>query len=179
VEDTRLEEWDSGQEASHWMVYHFSSAHFRLVTAWERYIRDAENLCSSKWHCLDFIWSIINHIYPFLSHFDFMKHQKFETKFVIWKGSRSPNQVKMTQYSIFYCIIDQNGLKRVKLLKQQSFDPIVTKVSSSTNRMTCSQQLNFLPVGWRTSSIIEHDQTMACFFSQRSSPIMILQDTFK
>jgi hypothetical protein len=54
----------------------------------------------------------------------------------------------------------------VKLLKQQSFDPIAMKVSSSTNQMTCSQQLNFLPVGWRASSIIEHDQTMAGFFSQ-------------
>jgi hypothetical protein len=32
-------------------------------------IREAENLGTSKWHCLDFIWSIINHIYPFLSHF--------------------------------------------------------------------------------------------------------------
>jgi hypothetical protein len=31
---------------------------------------------------------------------------------VIWKRSWSPNQVKMTQYSIFYCIIDQNGLKK-------------------------------------------------------------------
>jgi hypothetical protein len=72
----------------------------------------------------------------------------------------------MTQYSIFYCIIDQNGLKRVKLLKQQSFDPIVMKVSSSTNQMTYSQQLNFSPVGWRASSIIEHNQTMAGFFSQ-------------
>jgi hypothetical protein len=85
----------------------------------------------------------------------------------------------MTQYSIFYCIIDQNGLKRVKLRKQQSFDPIVAGASSSTNQTTCSQQLNFSPVGWRTSSIIEHDQTMAGFFSQQSSPIMILQDTFK
>jgi len=54
----------------------------------------------------------------------------------------------------------------VKLLKQQSFDPIVMKVSSSTNQMTCSQQLTFSPVGWRASSIIEHDQTMAGFFSQ-------------
>jgi hypothetical protein len=70
-------------------------------------------------------------------------------------------------------------LKRVKLLKQQSFDPIVTTASSSTNRTTCSQQLNFLPVGWRASSIIEHDQTMAGFFSQQRSPIMIPQDIFK
>jgi hypothetical protein len=69
--------------------------------------------------------------------------------------------------------------KRVKLLKQQSFDPIAMKVSSSTNQMTCSQQLNFSPVGWHASSIIEHDQTRVGFFSQRSSPIMILQDTFK
>jgi hypothetical protein len=72
----------------------------------------------------------------------------------------------MTQYSIFCCIIDQNGSKRVKLLKQQSFDPIVMNVSSSTNQMTCSQQLNFSPVGWRASSIIEHDQTMVGIFSQ-------------
>jgi hypothetical protein len=71
----------------------------------------------------------------------------------------------MTQYSIFYCIIDHNGLKKSKVTKQQSFDPIVMKVSSSTNLTTCSEQLNFLPVGWRTSSIIEHDQTMAGFFS--------------
>jgi hypothetical protein len=85
----------------------------------------------------------------------------------------------MTQYSIFYCIIDQNGLKMIKLLKQQSFDPIVVAASSSTNRTTCSQQLIFSPVGWRKSSIIEHDQTMAGFFSQQSSPIMILQDIFK
>jgi hypothetical protein len=70
-------------------------------------------------------------------------------------------------------------LKRVKLLKQQYFDPIVTGASLSTNQMTCSQQLNFSPVGWRASSIIEHDQTMAGFFSQQSSPIMILQDIFK
>jgi hypothetical protein len=81
------------------------------------HIREAENLCSSKWHCLDFIWSMINHIYPVLSHFDFIKSQKFETEFVIWKGSRSPNQVKMTQYSIFYCIIDQNGLKKSEVTK--------------------------------------------------------------
>jgi hypothetical protein len=85
----------------------------------------------------------------------------------------------MTQYSIFYCIIDQNGLKKNKLLKQQSFDPIVAAASLSTNRTTCSQQLNFLPVGWCASSIIEHDQTMAGFFSQQNSPIMILQDIFK
>jgi hypothetical protein len=83
----------------------------------EYYIREAENLCSSKWHCLDFIWSIINHIYPFSSHFDFIKSQKFEMEFVIWKGSQSPNQVKMTQYSIFYCIIDQNGLKKSEVTK--------------------------------------------------------------
>jgi hypothetical protein len=76
-----------------------------------------ENLCSSKWHCLDFIWSVINLIYPFLSHFDFIKSQKFEMEFVIWKGSRSQNKVKMTQYSIFYCIIDQNGLKKTKVTK--------------------------------------------------------------
>jgi hypothetical protein len=69
--------------------------------------------------------------------------------------------------------------KRVKLLKQQSFDPIVMGASLSTNRMTCSQQLNFSPVGWRASSIVEHDQTMVGFFSQQSSPIMILQDIFK
>jgi hypothetical protein len=48
-------------------------------------IREAENLFTSKWHCLDFIWSVINHIYPFLSHFDLMKSQKFEIEPVIWK----------------------------------------------------------------------------------------------
>jgi hypothetical protein len=78
-------------------------------------IREAENLFTSKWHCLDFIWSVINHIYPFLSHFDLMKSQKFEIEPVIWKGSWTQNQVQMTQYSIFYCIIDQNGLKKSKV----------------------------------------------------------------
>jgi hypothetical protein len=78
-------------------------------------IREAENLFTSKWNCLDFIWSIINHIYPFLSHFDLMKSQKFEIEPVIWKGSWTQNQVQMTQYSIFYCIIDQNGLKKSKV----------------------------------------------------------------
>jgi hypothetical protein len=34
-------------------------------------------------------------------------------------------------------------------------------------------------VAWQASSIIEHDQTMAGFFSQWSSPIMILHDIFK
>jgi hypothetical protein len=47
-----------------------------------------ENLCSSKWHCLDFIWSVISHIYPFSSHYDFLKSQKFETEFVISSGRR-------------------------------------------------------------------------------------------
>jgi hypothetical protein len=42
---------------------------------------------------LDFIWSSINHIYPFLSHFDLKKSQKFENEFVICKGSRTQNQV--------------------------------------------------------------------------------------
>jgi hypothetical protein len=52
-------------------------------------IREAENLFTSKWHCLDFIWSVINYIYPFLSHFDLMKSQKSEIEPVIWKGSRT------------------------------------------------------------------------------------------
>jgi hypothetical protein len=50
----------------------------------ELYIREAEKLGTSKWHCLDFIWSIINHIYPFLSHFDLVKSQKFEIEPGIW-----------------------------------------------------------------------------------------------
>jgi hypothetical protein len=94
-----------------------SRTFINLLAVLKFFIREAENLCSSKWHCLDFIWSVINHIYPFSSHFDFIKSQKFETEFVIWKGSRSPNQVKMTQYSIFYCIIDQNGLKKSEVTK--------------------------------------------------------------
>jgi hypothetical protein len=44
-----------------------------------------------------------------------MKSQKFEIEPVIWKGLRTQNQVQMTQYSIFYCIIDQNGLKKSKV----------------------------------------------------------------
>jgi hypothetical protein len=44
-----------------------------------------------------------------------MKSQKFEIEPVIWQGSRTQNQVQMTQYSIFYCIIDQNGLKKSKV----------------------------------------------------------------
>jgi hypothetical protein len=79
------------------------------------HIREAENLFTWKWDCLDFIWSIINHIYQFLSHFDFMKSQKFDIEPVIWKGSQTQNQFQMTQYSIFYCIIDQNGLKKSKV----------------------------------------------------------------
>jgi hypothetical protein len=58
------------------------------------YISEAENLGTSKRHCLDFIWSVINHIYPFLNHFDLVKSQKFEIEPVIWKGwSRTQNQV--------------------------------------------------------------------------------------
>jgi hypothetical protein len=56
-------------------------------------IREAENLCTSKWHCLDFIWSSIDHIYPFLSHFDLIKSEKFENEFVIKKGLSTQNQV--------------------------------------------------------------------------------------
>jgi hypothetical protein len=93
-----------------WMPLPTSPIYYELT-----HIREAENLFTSKWHCLDFIWSIINHIYPFLSHFDLMKSQKFEIEPVIWKGSRTQNQVQMTQYSIFYCIIDQNGLKKSKV----------------------------------------------------------------
>jgi hypothetical protein len=61
--------------------------------SWLLFIREAENLCTSKWHCLDFIWSSINHIHPLLSHFDLIKSQKFENEFVIKKGSRTQNQV--------------------------------------------------------------------------------------
>jgi hypothetical protein len=134
-------------------------------------IREAENLCSSKWHCLDFIWSVINHIYPFLSHFDFIKSQKFEIEFVIWKGSRSPNQVKMTQYLIFYCIIEQNGLKKSEVTK-------TAVLWSHCHESQLIYQLNdllstgnFSPVGWRASSIIEHDQTMACSFPNEVLPL--------
>jgi hypothetical protein len=95
------------------MDENFNTMHAHIVCSND--IREAENLFTSKWHCLDFIWSVINHIYPFLSHFDFMKSQKFEIEPVIWKGSRTQNQVQMTQYSIFYCIIDQNGLKKSKV----------------------------------------------------------------
>jgi hypothetical protein len=31
--------------------------------------------------------------------------------------SDGPNQVKMTQYLIFYCTIDQNGLKKSEVTK--------------------------------------------------------------
>jgi hypothetical protein len=129
---------------------------------------------------LDFIWSAINHIYPFLSHFDFIKSQKFETEFVIWKGSRSPNQVKMTQYSIFYCIIDQNGLKKSEVTKTAvlwSHCHESQLIYQSNDLLSTAKFL--ISVGWHASSIIKHDQTMAGFFSQWSSPIMILQDTFK
>jgi hypothetical protein len=34
-------------------------------------IMGAENLCTSKWYCLDSIWSSVKCIYPILSHFDF------------------------------------------------------------------------------------------------------------
>ncbi len=44
-----------------------------------------------------------------------MKSKKFEIEPVIWKGSRTQKKVQMTQYSIFYCIIDQNGLKKSKV----------------------------------------------------------------
>jgi hypothetical protein len=47
------------------------------------YIREAENLCSST----DIVWTLFDryqpYIYPFSSHFDFIKSQKFETEFVI------------------------------------------------------------------------------------------------
>jgi hypothetical protein len=72
------------------------------------YIMGVENLCTSKWYCLDSIWSSVKCIYPILGHFDFTWTQKFETEFVIWKRSQIWNQVQMTQYWIFYCIIDQN-----------------------------------------------------------------------
>jgi hypothetical protein len=125
-------------------------------------------------------WSVINHIYPFLSHFEFIKSQKFETEFVIWKGLRSPNQVKMTQYSIFYCIIDQNGLKKSEVTKTAvlwSHCHESQLIYQSNDLLSTAKFL--ASIGWCASSNIEHDQTMAGFFSQWSSPIMILQDIFK
>jgi hypothetical protein len=74
---------------------------FKESKIWNRvcdFIREAEKLGTSKWHCLDFIWSVINHIYPFLSHFDLVKTQKFEIEPGIWNGSRTQNQVQMTKY---------------------------------------------------------------------------------
>jgi hypothetical protein len=54
-----------------------------------QHIREAENLGTSKWHCLDFIWSIINHIYPFLSHFDLIvKNLKSSAWFEMDRGPK-------------------------------------------------------------------------------------------
>jgi len=49
-------------------------------------------------------------------------------------------------------------------------------------KMFVFRELNFSPAGShvaRASSIIEHDQTMAVFFSQQSYPIMTLRDIYK
>jgi hypothetical protein len=64
-------------------------------------------------HQNDIVWTLFDPLSTLFIH----SRVIFETEFVIWKGSRSQNQVKMTQYSIFYCIIDQNGLKKTKVTK--------------------------------------------------------------
>jgi hypothetical protein len=72
-------------------------------------------------HQNDIVWTLSDPLSTTFIHFwvifDLMKSQKFEIKPVIWKGLRTQNQVQMTQYLIFYCIIDQNGLKKSKVTK--------------------------------------------------------------